>query len=658
MSWMSKRRQELSYQILGPTTLHLQHEFYLWISLVLLAISSFQSLYRNEVEAPFGSLIGDYKFIGLLALWLSRHLILRWATTWDPSDSLRPTFWGVCSHWITSYVMAGQYFDRPDPEVVAKQMGTQNYHGNIDNRQPGKTRAAIRDLMWPSLIYTWRYVKATLLYPLMDVCDTFVSSRAIQSKPLKRSAPSTPKANQSSASHRKQRRRNSGNVNPLSSVAATRTPSYYISYIRRTWKNYGPPLQMLIPIVTFAFYLFYGFFMEEEDEPPTPLTTQAYSSADSATVAGDLINGIGANVKPYGAYKRWPMPSLFHILFYTSFGGTMYSIMMYGRIVPPIPDLVAGSNVLKAMRNEAKHYQQQQTSGSGGNKSSKGNRTQKENLNLPWLEQCRSIVMENRFRLYCQMAVGRILESILVCILIPHTKFACRATGHCPNTYSWTDLAKILYHVGISSALRNDDAFKKPFGSFQIDRLPSIITLNSVIFITFALLLCQAVTLNRSYLGIMGYLTGEWTVVDTESDPSVLEGPGRPSPWDPRRRYKKGDLVAETTSPNFGKIVVYRATSNSPEGRPFDLYLRASHDLFRNELGHPASSQIIAFLSTLQFTWILVLMITILSYQIMGYDNSSLLWTFAANLVAIFGTIAVAMPPYSEIGKLSSDLTR
>lgn len=265
--------------------------------------------------------------------------------------------------------------------------------------------------------------------------------------------------------------------------------------------------------------------------------------------------------------------------------------------------------------------------------------------------------MENRFRLYCQVTLGRILENILVCVLIPRTKFACRATGHCPNTCSLSDLARILYHVGITSPLRSDGAFGPPSGTTQPDRWSAIMTLNSVIFVTVSLLLCQAVTLNRSYLGIMGYLTGEWVVVDTDSDKSILEGP-TPSSWDPRRRYKKGDLVAETTSPNFGKTIVYRATSNNPEGRPFDLYLRASHDIFRDELGHPASSQVVAFLSTLQFTWILVLMLAILGYQIMGFNNSSLLWTFAANLVAIYGTIAVAMPPYSEIDELAEELTK
>jgi hypothetical protein len=35
-----------------------------------------------------------------------------------------PTLIGVVVHWITSYVTAGQYMDRPDPQLVVKNAGT------------------------------------------------------------------------------------------------------------------------------------------------------------------------------------------------------------------------------------------------------------------------------------------------------------------------------------------------------------------------------------------------------------------------------------------------------------------------------------------------------------------------------------------------------
>lgn len=242
-----------------------------------------------------------------------------------------------------------------------------------------------------------------------------------------------------------------------------------------------------------------------------------------------------------------------------------------------------------------------------------------------------------------------------MCVLFPRTAFACRATGHCSNSASFLGLSKIFFHVGITSPLRSDNTYQSQFAMIPPDRGSAMMTLISVAVITFSLLLAQAATLNRSYLGIMGYLAGEWVVVNTETDPSFLDGSARPLQWDPRRKYKRGDLIYENASPSFGKAV-YRATSNNPEGRPSDMYLRATHYLFRNELGHPAASHIIAFLSTLQFGLVSVLIFVILAYQVLDYNNTSLLWTLASNLVAVYGTIGVAVPNYSEFDNLAHEL--
>ncbi|KAL3914919.1 MAG: hypothetical protein SGILL_005888, partial [Bacillariaceae sp.] len=456
--------------------------------------------------------------------------------------------------------------------------------------------------------------------------------------------------------HKKHNRRNSASnsINSLSSVSPTSASSYYTSYASTLWRQYGPSLQMIVPFATMAFILWYGLVVDEETEPPNALTMNTHS-ANGGSAMGVLELGLGGTIKPYGAYKKMVAPSWGQVLYYLSCGATVLSIIMYGRIFLPFPDLVAGNNVLKAMRAESKQqYQMQQSS---PQKASRSARMQRENPDLPWLEYYKSIVQENRFRLFCKVTFVRILENLLLCVILPRTSFACRATGHCPNNASSMDLAKILYHAGITSALRSEATLSTGVGGMvSPDRGSAIMTVVSVIIITVSLLLAQATTLNRSYLGIMGYLTGEWVLVDTEADPSILEGPSRPSTWDPRRKYKKGDLIAEATSPTIGSIVVYQATSNNPEGRPFDLYLRASHDLFRNELGHPASSQVVAFLSTLQFGLISLLITMVLVYQIMDYDNESLLCTLAANLVAAYGTIGVAMPRYKDIGEYASEL--
>ncbi|KAL3925104.1 MAG: hypothetical protein SGILL_000630 [Bacillariaceae sp.] len=543
--------------------------------------------------------------------------------------------------------MAGQYFDRPSPDVVAKQIGVQHYHGNFEGSRPAGPVAAIRDFMWPSLIFTWRYVKSWLWYPIAGLQRGGGGGR--RSGPTYSSA--TMQQWQGRSFNKKHNRKHSGSAstNQLSSVSPASTSSYYTSQASKLWREYGPSLQMIIPSITFAFIFWYGMVADDLDEPANALTMNTHAASGNAAM-GVLELGLGGVVKPYGAYRKLTTPSWTQVLYCLSCFGTVLSIILYGRIFLPVPDLVAGSNVLKAMRNESKQYQMQQQ------KKSKTSRMQRDNPDVPWLEYYKSIVGENRFRLFCRVTFVRVLENILVCHILPQTSFVCRATGHCPNNASPMDLARVFYFAGITSPLRKDGGFVTDLG-FSADAGSSIMSLVSIVVITVSILLAQATTLNRSYLGIMGYLTGEWVVVDTEADPSILEGPGQPSTWDPRRKYKKGDLIAEATSPSLGSLVVYRATSNNPEGRPFDLYLRASHDLFRNELGHPAGSQVVAFLSTVQFGLISILILLVLGYQIMDYDNSSLLWTLAANLVAGYGTIGTAMPKYTEIDKYANELS-
>ena len=285
-------------------------------------------------------------------------------------------------------------------------------------------------------------------------------------------------------------------------------------------------------------------------------------------------------------------------------------------------------------------------------KSSKS-KLQKDSVDAPWAEQYKSVAGENRFRLICKIAFIRTLESIFICAVLPLTGFTCRATGHCPGGTPLSQLSKILYPVGISSTLRSDGSYQNEFALITPDRGAALMTLLSIVHITGALLLAQAVSLNRSYLGIMGYIAGEWTVVD-ESDPSI--GSVTPSQWDPRRRYKKGDLIVQNF-PGFGGQSIYRATSNSPEGRPFDLYLRATHDVFRNELGHPITSHIISVSANMQIWFLVLLVVMILGYQSMDYHCGGLMWTLAANMIAAYALLKVGLPNRTELQTLAREIS-
>lgn len=315
-AWMSKQWASVSYRFFGPTTIHLQHEFYLIVALSLLEVSSLQALYKDS----FG-LIGDFQLTALATIWLSRFLALRWFMTWDTSTSLRPSLRGVWTHWIASYVVAGQYFDRPSPEVVGKQLGTHH----VDD---GRTGIALKHLFVPSLHFTWHYIKVCIWYPLLTIQECVIRVP----NPLKRTERLGATASSTNGSNAI---RTASSFNPIS-----------LTSLNKFWKLYVPPLQMIIPIATVVFIIWYEFFEESVEETPHALTMHTYASSGVSEL----------DVKAYGAYKKMEKPKWTEVLYFLSCGGTIIGILLYGRILLPIPDLVAGMNVLKALRTESKSY--------------------------------------------------------------------------------------------------------------------------------------------------------------------------------------------------------------------------------------------------------------------------------------------------------------
>lgn len=175
-----------------------------------------------------------------------------------------------------------------------------------------------------------------------------------------------------------------------------------------------------------------------------------------------------------------------------------------------------------------------------------------------------------------------------------------------------------------------------------------MIIMLSVIIITSLLLLAQAVVLNGSYLAIMGYISGEWTLV--QDPPQYFEAPAN---WDPKRRYKKGDLIVH---PGFGGGAVYRANTNNPEGRPFDLCLRATHDVFSSELGHASTSRVIAIATMVQMVFVGFIVCVLLCYWLMDYSTGGLWTALLANIVACAGLATVGMTDYEELDNVANEI--
>jgi uncharacterized membrane protein len=267
------------------------------------------------------------------------------------------------------------------------------------------------------------------------------------------------------------------------------------------------------------------------------------------------------------------------------------------------------------------------------------------NEEVSWAERYKSIAVENRFRLACKVAGIRILDGILACAVLPQTVLACRLTGHCPERPALWELSSILHPIGLTGPIATQ--VSSMFRSVVPDRGSMIIVMISVVFITALFLLAQIVTLNGSFLAIMGYLSGEWTLV--EDPPQDFEAPAN---WDPRRRYEKGDLIVH---PGFGGGV-YRALSNNPEGRPFDLFLRATHDLFRSEMGHSSTSQVIVIATKAHMIFISLIVCMIASYKLMDCAVSALVIALFSNLIAAYGVMTTGLVDYNELAEVAREI--
>ena len=312
MRWLRSRSPgHTMYKLVGPTTVHLRHEFYLLVALILLTISSLQACYVDT----FGSW-GDCKFLFLITLWLARHLVLRWLSTSDASTSKSPTLSGLLVFWWTSYLMAGQYFDRPNPQVVAKQLGT----AHTDD---GRIVTSIASFLSPSIRYCWQLVRVRLWFPLLDLYDRLWRALPLDSR--KFSLLIFPVASHQASS-------------PKISLGVNQAHAYWIEF----WTIYVS-LQTLIPIATVLFYIWYCVTIIREPEISYPLTMNSRNLQEEEL-----------DSKAFGSYTKLLQPTMTQMVMALSAVGTLAAILLYNQIVLPLPDLVAGSNVLKAVRNEAK----------------------------------------------------------------------------------------------------------------------------------------------------------------------------------------------------------------------------------------------------------------------------------------------------------------
>jgi hypothetical protein len=686
-STTSKRRlQEWRYRLFGPTLVHLQYEFYLLCSLMLLTIGSLSGLYKES----FG-MYGDFVFLLLLFLVESRHLLFRILCTWDPSTHASPGITGLLTHLLQSHVTGGQSFDRPP---AMQQLHTSSGDRAGSHVVGGSSSTAIASpaaadrmvqitggvleakeivtwsqLVPSSLIYAWQLPRQYIWFPLSRA-GSRSSSR--KQRPLVRDI--------SNNSGNKQQYYTRDSDAPRNSWLRLKFKAIQ-QYTLHLWVSYGPSLQFCLASGAFVYYA-WQFCYYSTGKNPLSLIWGADRSRHTSILSvhtqdSNAIRQAAEKeaAKMIGDYDRQLKPSESEVVLIMLGFGTLCSLLVFCRVMLPLPDLVAGGNVLKDVRAEARavsmaHNAAGAVGGSGGG-SKRGGRSGSGWLSgvkdwfsfslMPssvlasdsavWTERQNSIAAENRLHLALNVLFVRTLENLFLVGLLPRSNFICRATGHCPPGPPLWELSRILYPGGFSSPKRPDGF--QIFGFMESDLPSALWTLVSVVSVSVVLLLAQTFVLNRSYLSILAYHSLEWDFVENPrrskskktQQPQV--NPVSPASnqqqsatvWESKRKYMKGDLVYYPDASG----AMYRATSNSPEGHPYDREFRGVNEMFRMELGHPATSDLLGKLAAYQLVTALVFFALWILLFLCGFSTRryGLIWAVTAHVVTAHGVLSV-----------------
>jgi hypothetical protein len=622
-----QRLDEWSYRILGPTTVHLQFEFFLLISLTLLTISSLQGLYKESFGLP-----GDYIFVSLVFLCLSRHVIFRHICTWDKSTHASPSLLGFLSHFFTAHLTGGQVYDRPPAPVLARLVGS-SY-----NEDGGSISWC--GLLPSSVIYAWQLLRVRIWLPLEQR----------RRREERRSG---------------SRRRRYGNYSQRASTSSNTEPHDWlqrsftsaVKAVHSAWMSYGPTLQFILPLLAVALVvaglgLYHTQYFVSSPSRRTP------DDIDWNLLAMDPRSRDAMKVSPEadrrrGIYRHKTQPTWGAIFLEMMVVGECLSLLFFLRVLLPLPDLVAGNNVVNDVRQDFPTGSS--GGGSGARSSSKTSSKAKDNLQLqqhqhesPWTERIRPIVTTPRLRLHICVTLVRLAENLFLCCILPRTLYICRATGHCPAGTPLWELSRIIFPVGVSSPYREDGL--PFFGFMEWDGPSAAWTVVCVMSVTTVLLAAHALVMNKAYLAILGYLACEWKLLGL-SELQELASTPIPGTWDPRKKYKEGDLVAYMSG---RKTMIYRSTSDSPEGKPMNLAV--FHDSLQSELGHPATSRTLSRLASIQLCVTVAITFLTACLGMLGYSSHGTYLALLANLVALHALVTVGETNYGELERLNDEI--
>ena len=661
--FVDNRLQRLRLYFFGPTVVHLELEVYHLCCMLLLSIGSLKGLYKET----FGSYTADYYFIFVIVAALSRHLLFRIWCTWDPSTHGTPSLSGLISHFLQSYVTAGQSFDRPAPLIQLSII--HNFSSGADRPFNGGSSAAssvasTAPSISPSPVdrmvhitggyietrdeITWSQLLPSVLVYLIQIPRQYVwfpLTRLLATSHIH----SVHHVGDYIVTRRKKKVHD---PDPFTLGWFLGKYRIVLQYTLQLLLVYGPSLQFILSskvgcdvLVLFlsmrtgktSWLDFHGDYIQRE------ATLLSINSHDANYVRQRAEQESALMV---GNYDRLLKPSLFDVFWLMIACGTLCSCLFFSRIVLPIPDLVSCGNVSKDIRirvpTSAPSGKKVNRAANVGSSSTFITRTKAwfsrfmasapslTSDSATWAERQNSIATSNRLRVNFFVVLCRVLENIVIVGVLPRTRFACRAMGHCPAGPSLWELSRILFPGGPRTGS------VQASGYMESDLFSAIWAMLGVVIISITILVSQGVVLNRSHLSIAAYRALEWELVSKA--PSQQRSA---TVWEVKRKYSKGEMVVYPD--HLGAL--YRARVNSPEGHPsYNGFWLLGEELL-SELGSPATSRLVTSLATFQYAAAILYFGFWFLLNLLGYHATSqgLSWAVISNMVAVHGiTLSVS----------------
>jgi hypothetical protein len=682
----------LVYYWLGPTTVHYRLEAALLSCLTLATVSNLQSV------TPLGhawTWDGDGAYALVVFLWLSRHLMHRWLCLWDPTATLRtPTLLGCASLFLTSHASPGHTYDRPTQAALNFIFTGSTVGGTTTTNASSNSNSGGGPIRLVHLLPTgWKYVVHWVLnwcwYPFL--------------RPILGPA-----------------------LSAVTSVTSN-IPSDLVSFVEdgTGWKvgarlgawreatyalllQYGPTVPFVLPHAVILLYgvhwhsVLYSTQYGPAASLPLFSTLPSLDKRTAAAIQAEqdaAARAFGAG----GANVRVTPPSWGHVILVVATAGVgagLWTSFWYRRVVAPMPDQVVGTGMAQELQHDARAAASSSSGGGsgiggGGNtaggvgsgvgsgklggssasKAAAAAKTREQELLTSWPERARPL--EGRVRLERNVRVLRWVEAVLLCGILPRTKWLCRATGHCPPPRLW-ELSRVLYPIGVSTPLRKDGV--QPAALFVGGWVSAVWILLSITILVHVLLLAHSVILNKTYLATVAYVSNEWDPVEEEvgtpsSSSAAQAASAEPSPpaWDPRRRYKKGDRVTYYPAATGSRRAVYRAAVNAPMDPPrpegpttttttcstaLQLLTCTNALHMEREVGHPLTSALLWKLSGLQccvaaLEFVVVVVRTIRARSV---DNGGATALLFAHLIAAHGLASIGAPSYSRLARLGNEI--